>query len=145
MNEPRRYALIVVLAWVVLALAGAAAQEKTDRKFGRPHIDAVKGDVKVLQDVKVINFGKVIYQGPLDLNPTLRRIRQGKTLRHRNDGAIFLNRERLLPVSKDREFYREFVIEKKGWPFPGPTRLIISKKGDVYFTGDHYKTFTKVT
>ena len=135
---------ILALAWLLGALAGTSAQVKIDKKFGRPHIDAVSGDVKVLTDARIVDFGKVVYRGRLDLNPTLKRIREGKASRHRNDGTNFLNREGRLARKSDREYYREFVVEKKGLPFPGPHRLIIGKKGEVYFTGDHYKTFTRV-
>jgi filamentous hemagglutinin len=138
----RRFASILTLAWAVLVLPGASAQKDSD--FGRPHIDAVKGDVKVLTDARVVDFGKVIYKGKIDLNPTLKRIREGKSARHRNDGAIFLNREGKLPKKRDREYYREFVLKKKDLPFPGPQRVIVGKEGEVYFTGDHYKTFTRV-
>jgi filamentous hemagglutinin len=145
MSVPRRrFPIPLALAWALLGLAGAGAQEKSGKAFGRPHIDAVKGEVKVLKDAEVVDFGKVVYKGRIDLNPTLKRIREGQALRHRNDGAIFLNKEGKLPRHKDREYYREFVVKMKGLPFPGPTRLIIGKKGEVYFTGDHYKSFVRV-
>jgi filamentous hemagglutinin len=32
----------------------------------------------------------------------------------------------------------------KKTPFPGPQRVVIGKKGEVYYTGDHYNTFTRV-
>jgi hypothetical protein len=138
----RRFALILALAW---ALCGTAfARDRAEKTFGRPQIDAVTGKAKVLTDARVVDFGKVIYKGRIDVNPTLERIREGKALRHRNDGAIFLNREGRLPRKKEKEYYREFVMEMKGLPFPGPQRVIIGKKGEVYFTGDHYKTFTRV-
>jgi filamentous hemagglutinin len=141
--SPSCHRIGVVLGWAVLLLAGARAEAKADRSFGRPHIDAVKSPVQVFEG-KVVDFGKVIYKGKIDVNPTLERIREGKRLRHRNDGAFFLNREGRLPKHSDREYYREFVHEMKGVPLPGPCRVIIGKKGEVYFTGDHYKTFTRV-
>src|SRR5438270_175680 len=111
MSQPcQRCALILSLAWVLLALAGSSAQTRTDKNFGRPHIDAVTGDVKVLEDAKVVDFGKVIYRGKIDVNPTLKRIREGRKTRHRNDGVIFFNKEGKLPKQKDREYYREFVL-----------------------------------
>jgi filamentous hemagglutinin len=143
--------LVLTLAAAVV-LAGACAQAQPDTTFGRPHIDAVKGSAKVLSSAKVVNFGKVIYQGTIDVNPTLNRIRAGKGLNHKNDGAIFLNKEGLLPKNADKEYYREFVL----WDtklngqfddkvtFPGPLRVIIGKGGEVYFTGDHYNSFTRV-
>jgi filamentous hemagglutinin len=136
----------------LVAFSAASADVKTDKNFGRPHIDAVSGPVKELPDAKVVDFGKVIYQGPINVSPTLERIRKGERLEHRNDGSFFHNREKRLPVHKDREYYREFVhwdkklnakfkIKSK---FPGPQRVVIGKKGEVYYTGDHYSTWKKV-
>jgi hypothetical protein len=139
MTKPQRL-LLLALAFAALP-AGACG--KPDKNFGRPHIDAVKGKVKRFEG-KVVNFGKVVYKGTIDVNPTLERIRAGKKLKHRNDGAFFLNREGKLPRQKDREYYREFVHPFKGVPLPGPCRVVIGKKGEVFFTGDHYKHFTKV-
>jgi filamentous hemagglutinin len=132
----------LALALAVVPGSGLLGQEKPT--FGRPHIDAVTGPAKVLEDVKVIDFGKVIFQGKIDINPTLERIRAGKALSHKNDGAIFMNREGRLPRQKDAEYYREFVQHMKGQPFPGPQRVVIGKKGEIWYTGDHYQSFTKV-
>jgi hypothetical protein len=144
MSKPRLCAALLSLAWALLAPAAAPGEGKPYKTFGRPHIDAVTGEAKVLSDARVVDFGKVVYQGRIDVNPTLKRIREGKRLEHRNDGTIFRNREGKLPRHKDRDYYREFVMKMKGVPFPGPVRVVIGKKGEVYFTGDHYKTFTRV-
>jgi filamentous hemagglutinin len=135
---------LAVLASAVLALAAAPGADKADKTFGKPHIDAVTTPAKALENAKVINFGKVIYQGKVDVNTTLERVRAGKKLDHRNDGAIFRNREKALPAQRDRDYYREFVHQVKGLPFPGPQRVIVGKKGEVYYTGDHYSSFTRV-
>ncbi len=138
------------LAWsaaaalAVLAVAAGALRAAGDAGFGEPQIKAVVGPVKVVADGKVVNFGKVVYEGKIDVNPTLDRIRAGTKLDHRNDGAVFRNLERKLPKQRDREYYREFVHRMKGVPFPGPARVIIGKQGEVYFTGDHYNSYTKV-
>src|SRR4051794_3820172 len=147
-------ALLAGLVVAVLASSldlPAAAQDKfvgkTDRSFGRPHIDAVTGPAKVLKDAKVVDFGKVIHRGRIDPNLTLDRVKAGKKLEHRNDGAFFRNREGNLPTRKDRNYYREFVHftrEVKGLRFPGPQRVVVGKKGEVYYTGDHYSSFTRV-
>jgi filamentous hemagglutinin len=136
--------LAALLALTVLAVSGAGGQEKQKPTFGRPQIDAVTGPAKILDDAKVVNFDKVIYQGKIDVNPTLERIRAGTALKHKNDGSFFQNREGRVPRQKDREYYREFVMEMKGVPLPGPLRVVIGKKGEVFFTGDHYQTFTRV-
>ena len=112
--------------------------------FGQPQIGAVKGNVPIIPHVKVVNFGTVIYTGSMDINPTLARIRAGTKVNEQNDGGIFTNTEKLLPVKSDSQYYREFVHAPKGFPFPGPQRVQIGKGGEVYYTGDHYVTAQKV-
>jgi len=112
--------------------------------FGRPHINSVTGQVNVLPNVRVIDFGRLIYQGRMDVNPTVDRIRLGRKLNHNNDGTFFSNSQRKLPVSTDVQYYREFVHQMNGFPFPGSQRVVIGKRGEVFYTGDHYSTFFRV-
>ena len=112
--------------------------------FGRPHISAVPGRVNVLPNVRVIDFGRLIYQGRMDVNPTIDRIRSGRKLNHNNDGSFFSNFQRRLPVSTDSQYYREFVHQMFNFPFPGPQRVVIGKRGEVFYTGDHYSSFWRV-
>jgi ribonuclease T1 len=141
---------IVTLAFLVSISFGClanvpeqTAQEPGTPTFGRPQIEAVTSPAEVLKNAEVVDFGKVIFTGRMDVNPTLERVRMGNALEHRNDGAIFQNRERKLP-SRGRGYYREFIVAMKGVPFPGPVRVIVGLKGEVFFTGDHYKSFTRV-
>ena len=113
--------------------------------FGQPHIGAVQGKLNILKDVRVIDFGREVYRGEMDVNPTIDRIRKGEKLNHRNDGGFFGNRERMLPRQNDREYYREFVHTIRSPKFPGPQRVVIGKDGSVWYTGDHYDSFTKVS
>jgi guanyl-specific ribonuclease Sa len=153
MNVSRRlFPYLLALAAAFWIFAAASAEVKIDKTFGRPQITAVTDSVKVLPEGKVVDFGQVVYQGPIDVNPTLERIREGKKLDHRNDGAFFMNREKRLPVQRDRDYYREFVVWdpkfnaklKVKAKFPGPQRVVIGKKGEVYYTGDHYNTWKRV-
>lgn len=109
------------------------------QNFGMPHIGNAPAVVKVLPQVQITDHGKVIYDGPYDVNPTLRRIREGMSL-GRHDGTVFRNREGILPP-KEEGFYLEFRIKEDGLPFPGAQRVLLGKDGSVYFTGDHYLTF----
>lgn len=126
---------------MALAVAFSSVAQST---FGRPHINSVPGRVNVLFNVRVIDFGRLIYQGRMDVNPTIDRIRLGRKLNHNNDGSFFSNFQRKLPVSPDTQYYREFVHQMTGFPFPGPQRVVIGKRGEVWYTGDHYSTFFKV-
>ncbi len=148
------FVVLIGIALLLLAIKRPAAQvERTSTSssasvsqdgFGQPHIGAVKGQMPILKDVSVIDFGRTVYRGDMDLNPTIDRIRRGEKLDHRNDGSYFGNRERQLPKVGDREYYREFVHKMKGFSFPGPQRIIIGKEGTVWYTGDHYASFIKV-
>jgi guanyl-specific ribonuclease Sa len=87
--------------------------------------------------------GDVIYQGPIDLQPTLDRIDKGERHRHRNDGSVFQNREKRLP-RKENGYYREYVVPTPNENGPGPQRLILGSEGEVFYTSDHYKSFKRL-
>ena len=123
----------------------AATPTPSQSTFGQPHIGAVQGKLDILKDVRVVDFGREVYRGEMDINPTIDRIRKGEKLNHRNDGGFFGNRERRLPRQSDREYYREFVHTIRSPKFPGPQRVVIGRDGSVWYTGDHYDSFTKVT
>ena len=88
--------------------------------------------------------GRVIYQGDIDLQPTLDRIAAGDLLdRFRNDGSTFQNRERRLP-RQPAGYYQEYVVPTPGERGPGPQRVVLGKDGEVYYTSDHYKSFRRI-
>ena len=108
--------------------------------------------------VEVYNFGQLVYSGPIDVTPTLERIRHGCSIpaeKHDGDFFHFRNFGEMSNIPrKGNYYYREFLV----WPgiditndtfdpgqrafgvvpFPGPMRLLIGRAGEVYFTGDHY-------
>lgn len=87
--------------------------------------------------------GQIVYEGPVDLKPTLDRIAQGKRLSHRNDGTIFQNRERHLPT-RPSGYYREYVHPTPNLNGPGPQRVVVGKDGDIWYTPDHYGSFRRI-
>lgn len=123
--------------------ADSSGREVADG-FGAPHIGQVALPVPIIPHVKIYDFERIVHDGPFDVTPSLDRIRSGQRLPSGNDGVFHKNREQRLPVCPDPQYYREFRIRRDGLPFPGAQRLIIGKGGEVYFTGDHYKTFTRV-
>ncbi|MEY6432113.1 ribonuclease domain-containing protein [Thioalkalicoccus limnaeus] len=98
----------------------------------------------VVQDVKVYDLdGRLAFHGDVDLTPELARIERGEPDPHRNDGSVFQNRERLLPI-QERGYYREYVVRTPGIRHAGPQRLVIGAGGEVYYTADHYRSFTRI-
>lgn len=87
--------------------------------------------------------GRVAWRGDVDLAPHLARIERGERDRHRNDGEIFHNRERLLP-QRPRGHYREYVIRTPGISHAGPQRLVLGSDGEIFYTSDHYRSFQRI-
>ncbi len=56
-------------------------------------------------------------------------------------GDVFGNREGLLPKKKGRTYY-ECDIDTKGKSSRGAKRIVFSDDGLIYYTDDHYETFT---
>jgi guanyl-specific ribonuclease Sa len=87
--------------------------------------------------------GKVVYRGRIDLSETLARIERNERGSHPNDGSIFQNREKRLPL-KPSGYYREWVHPTEGLRGPGPQRIVTGEEGEIYYTPDHYKTFERL-
>ena len=62
---------------------------------------------------------------------------------HRQDGAVFQNRERQLP-SRPRGYYREYTVPTPGASDRGARRIISGRQQDTYYTRDHYRTFIRL-
>jgi filamentous hemagglutinin len=98
----------------------------------------------VVPDVAVRDLdGRVAWRGDVDLAPVLARIARGEEDPHRGDGAVFGNREGRLPT-RPRGYYREYVVRTPGMKAVGPQRLVVGRDGEVFYTADHYGTFTLV-
>ena len=84
-----------------------------------------------------------IFQGKIDLGPTLERIASGGSFPHRNDGSVYQNRSGALP-QKTVGYYTEYVHPTNGIAGPGPQRIVVGKGGEMFYTPDHYKTFIPI-
>ena len=78
---------------------------------------------------------------------TLERIRAGGPFPFEKDGAVFGNRERLLPV-KTRGFWREYTVTTPGSRDRGARRIVCGgparEPHACYYTADHYASFRKI-
>lgn len=75
-------------------------------------------------------------------------IYQGGPFRHDKDGAVFGNRERILPA-RNRGFYREYTVRTPGERTRGARRIICGGVKPVapeacYYTADHYASFRRI-
>ncbi|MGZ5074664.1 MAG: ribonuclease domain-containing protein, partial [Usitatibacter sp.] len=70
-------------------------------------------------------------------------IRKGGPFPYAKDGAIFSNREAILPRQK-RGYYREYTVKTPGERTRGARRIIWGKGGEFYYTDDHYNHFRRI-
>lgn len=78
-----------------------------------------------------------------EVKNTLYRIEQD-TPKYNKDGAVFMNREKLLPVQNDRNYYSEWTVITPWEDDRGARRIVEGKWGELYFTDDHYDSFTRI-
>jgi len=78
---------------------------------------------------------------------TYELIRQGGPFPYGKDGAVFGNRERLLPAEK-RGFYREYTVATPGSRDRGARRIVCGgpprEPHACYYTADHYASFRRI-
>ena len=78
---------------------------------------------------------------------TYERIRAGGPFPYDKDGAVFGNRERLLPGEK-RGFYREYTVKTPGSRDRGARRIVCGGPRKTpqacYYTADHYASFRMI-
>lgn len=79
---------------------------------------------------------------------TYRLILRGGPFPFDKDGAVFGNRERLLPRER-RGYYREYTVQTPGSRDRGARRIVcggrqITLPDVCFYTNDHYSSFRKI-
>lgn len=80
---------------------------------------------------------------------TMERIRRNEKTpyRYKNDGKVFKNKGYILPRNEDPNYYSEYLVPTDGISFDskyvGKKRIVMGKKGELYYTKDHYRSFER--
>ncbi len=87
-------------------------------------------------------------QLPSQGQDVMKKIYTGGPFKYDKDGAVFGNRERILP-SKNRGFYREYTVNTPGERTRGARRIVCgglmtTAPEACYYTDDHYASFRKI-
>jgi ribonuclease T1 len=82
-------------------------------------------------------------QLPQEAIVTVTLIRKGGPFPYERDGAVFSNRERVLPA-RERGWYREFTVKTPGERTRGARRIVAGRDGTLYYTDDHYRSFKRI-
>jgi len=80
---------------------------------------------------------------PPEAATTLTVINRGGPFRYDRDGVVFENRERLLPGERSG-YYHEYTVPTPGSADRGARRIIEGSAGELYWTGDHYRSFARI-
>jgi ribonuclease T1 len=84
---------------------------------------------------------------PREGREVLARVRAGGPFAYERDGAVFGNREGLLPREK-RGYYLEYTVPTPGARNRGARRIVCGgppKAPSVcYYTADHYNSFARI-
>ena len=86
---------------------------------------------------------------PREGQTTYSRILQGGPFTSDKDGAVFGNRERILP-RQSRGYYREYTVRTPGARNRGARRIVCGglqpRQPDAcYYSADHYNSFLRIT
>jgi ribonuclease T1 len=84
-----------------------------------------------------------IAQLPPEARETLALIKAGGPFPYQRDGAVFGNREGLLP-KRSRGYYREYTVRTPGARDRGARRIVAGRAGEYYYTDDHYRSFRRI-
>jgi ribonuclease T1 len=80
---------------------------------------------------------------PVEAQQTIRLIKAGGPFPYQRDGAVFGNREGLLP-KRERGYYREYTVRTPGARDRGARRIVVGRGGEYYYTDDHYRSFRRI-
>lgn len=81
---------------------------------------------------------------PPEAAETVDLIDAGGPFPHSQDGATFQNREGLLP-DQPKGYYAEYTVETPGSSDRGARRIVAGDDGELYWTDDHYESFSRIT
>ena len=115
------------LAALLLAIASIAAPVQAQRATApAPAIEEIRAE-----------------QLPKEARDTIALIRKGPPFPYAKDGAVFGNREGILPRAK-RGYYREYTVKTPGVRTRGARRIVAGASGELYYSDDHYNQFRRV-
>jgi ribonuclease T1 len=81
---------------------------------------------------------------PPEAADTVTLIDAGGPFDHAQDGAVFENREGMLP-ERPAGYYHEYTVETPGSPDRGARRIVAGRNGELYWTADHYDSFARIS
>jgi ribonuclease T1 len=120
--------LLLMLVTVACSVAPAGAPTAAS---------SIVDDAKAPTGMPSVDLGELPPEG----TETLALIDSGGPFPYRQDGAVFENREGLLPDGPSG-YFREYTVETPGSDDRGARRIVAGADGERYWTDDHYDSFS---
>jgi ribonuclease T1 len=79
---------------------------------------------------------------PPEARATLALVKSGGPFPYPQDGRVFSNREKLLPIQSSG-YYREYTVRTPGRD-RGARRIVAGSGGEYYYSADHYRSFRRI-
>jgi len=80
---------------------------------------------------------------PSEARATLALIESGGPFPYPQDGRVFSNREKLLPIQSSG-YYHEYTVRTPGVRDRGARRIVAGGGGEHYYSTDHYRSFRRI-
>ena len=122
-----RWLLLLLVAGLLLAwmlVDGTGGDGATDPESGLPVVQVSALPPEAAQTLELIDRG-----GPFP--------------EPEHDGGTFENREALLP-EQPMGYYKEYTVPTPGSDDRGARRIVAGEGGELYYTGDHYSSFSRI-
>lgn len=84
-----------------------------------------------------------IHRLPPEARTTIDLIKRGGPFPYKQDGTIFRNRERILPLMQ-AGYYQEYTVPTPRVRNRGARRIVTGQEREIYYTDDHYRSFKRV-
>lgn len=142
MRRPARGWLVSVLAVAAVLLlwwAGTGQPAGDDAPASDDRRTSARGDVDPHSGLAWV----AVEDLPPQAGQVLRLIDAGGPFPYDRDGAVFENRERILPL-EERGHYREYTVETPGSRDRGARRIVTGADDELYWTQDHYRSFERI-
>ncbi|MFK8909627.1 ribonuclease domain-containing protein [Streptomyces sp. YS-3] len=131
-----------LLACLALLLTGCGGAAKKDGEAPRATAATTAAGAATpgwARDMATVRAGAL----PAEARQTLELIDRGGPFPYAKDGTVFSNFEKALPQHK-RGYYHEYTVNTPKSRDRGARRLVTGQGGEIYYTGDHYKTYLAV-
>ncbi|MFD9793064.1 ribonuclease domain-containing protein [Streptomyces sp. NPDC059070] len=134
-----RITVSVLLACLALLLTGCGGSKKQDVRPSGATASGAAATPGWAKGMATVRAGAL----PPEAQQTLKLIDQGGPFPYAKDGTVFGNFEKALP-KQQRGYYHEYTVNTPKSRDRGARRLVTGGSGEIYYTGDHYKTFKAV-